>query len=216
MKEGQFKILNNCIDPFLIKSNRKGKSESLLNKYGFSNDNKILLTLTRLSEKERPKGYDKVLRAVQEIAKKDNSIRYLFVGKYENEEKKRLDLLIEELGIADLVQFSGFVPDEEIESYFNLADLYVMPSKKEGFGIIFIEALYYGLPVIAGNKDGSVDALANGAFGLLVDPDDQNVITAAIEKVIADKTDYIPNHNLFMEWFSFDTYKRNFENILFT
>ena len=216
MKKEQFKVLNNCIDPYLQKSNQKIKSDLLLQRYGFSNDNKILLTLTRLSEKERLKGYDKVLRAVKKLAEKDTYIRYLFVGKYEKEEKERLDHLIKELGITNLVRFAGFVPDEDIESYFNLADMYVMPSKKEGFGIIFIEALYYGLPVIAGNKDGSVDALANGSFGLLVNPDNQEEITSAIEKVIANKASFIPDQNLFMEKFGFPAYKRNLEEILFT
>jgi glycosyltransferase involved in cell wall biosynthesis len=58
-----------------------------------------------------------------------------------------------------------------------------MPSKKEGFGIVFIEAMYYGKPVIAGNKDGSVGRFVKWPFGLLIDPDDQEEITSAIIKV---------------------------------
>ena len=61
-----------------------------------------------------------------------------------------------------------------------------MPSEKEGFGIVFIEAMFYGKPVIAGNKDGSVDALCNGELGLLVDPGSVTEIATAIKKMLVN------------------------------
>jgi len=59
-----------------------------------------------------------------------------------------------------------------------------MPSKKEGFGIVFLEALACGKPVIAGNKDGSVDAVLNGELGILVNPDDEDDIAKELIKVL--------------------------------
>jgi len=64
-----------------------------------------------------------------------------------------------------------------------------MPSKGEGFGIVFLEALSCGKPVIAGNKDGSVDAVLNGKLGVLVDPDDVAEIGEAIIRVLSGHTD---------------------------
>jgi glycosyltransferase involved in cell wall biosynthesis len=55
-----------------------------------------------------------------------------------------------------------------------------MPSTGEGFGIVFLEAAASGVPVIAGNKDGSVDALADGALGTLLDPNDTAALSRAI------------------------------------
>jgi len=59
-----------------------------------------------------------------------------------------------------------------------------MPSKGEGFGIVFLEALGCGKPVVAGNKDGSVDAVLNGELGALVDPDDVNAIAKSLQNAI--------------------------------
>jgi glycosyltransferase involved in cell wall biosynthesis len=59
-----------------------------------------------------------------------------------------------------------------------------MPSNGEGFGIVFLEAAASGLPVIAGNRDGSIDALAEGALGTLIDPEDPGALTTAICEVL--------------------------------
>ena len=212
--EEQYRILNNCLDPFLPEPLHEEKSKDLLNKYGLTKDNIILMTLTRLSAKEKYKGHDKVLYALQELINTDKNLRYLLVGKYDDAEKQRLDKLIRELELESIVVFAGFIPDEEIAAHYNLADIYIMPSKKEGFGIVFIEALYYGKPVIAGNKDGSVDALCNGRFGLLIDPDNQNEIVGAINKMITNRSDYLPDYSLLMEKFSYASYKENLKSII--
>jgi phosphatidylinositol alpha-1,6-mannosyltransferase len=210
----QFKVLNNCLDPFLPEPLSEGKDEVLLDRYNLSADNIILMTLTRLSAKEKYKGHDKVLYVLPALIKTNPAIRYLLVGKYDAIEKQRLDKLISELALNEYVVFAGFIPDEEIAAHYNMADIYIMPSKKEGFGIVFIEALYYGKPVIAGNKDGSVDALYNGEFGLLVDPDNQQEIIEAVYKIIQDKQKYTPNHNLLLEKFSYVSYKKNLKDII--
>ena len=208
------KVLNNCLDPYLPLPSHPEKSERLLKKYWFEKNDPVLFTLTRLASSERYKGYDKVLEALVEIRKPYPNIRYLLAGSYDADEKKHLDLLIEDFGLSANVAIAGFVPDEELDEHFALADIYVMPSMKEGFGIVFIEAMYYGLPVIAGNKDGSVDALCNGELGVLVDPDDVDSIRDAIENILVNKKAYTPDRELLMERFSYDTYKRKLEELL--
>lgn len=214
--EEKFRIVNNCLDPFLPEPVREEKNKNILARYGFSDSHIILMTLTRLSATEKHKGYDTVLYALQKLVKINPAIRYLLAGKYDALEKQRVDKLISELGLNEFVVLAGFIADEEIGAYYNLADMYIMPSKKEGFGIVFIEALYYGKPVIAGNKDGSVDALCNGLFGLLVDPDNQQGITDAIQKVIENKEQFLPDHTLLMQKFSYNTYKNNLKEVLYS
>ena len=207
-------VLNNCIDPYLGKPESTAKDISLLKRYGFAADDIILLTLTRLSEKDRYKGYDHVLTSMATLIKENSKIKYLLAGSYDPEEKKYIDGLIETLGIGENVVLSGFIKDEELPAHFLLSDIYVMPSVKEGFGIVFVEAMYYGIPAIAGNEDGSADALLNGKLGLLLDEVTPGAITAAIRKMIAHRQQYIPDHKLLMEHFSYETYKRKLEEIL--
>jgi phosphatidylinositol alpha-1,6-mannosyltransferase len=107
----------------------------------------------------------------------------------------------------------GYIQDEELEDHFAMSDMYVMPSRKEGFGIVFIEAMYYGLPVIAGNIDGSADALLNGELGQLVNPDNIKELSTAIANVLENKTSLSPDHSLLMQHFSYEAYKEKLEHI---
>lgn len=207
-------VLNNCIDPYLQPLQTETRDAGLLAKYNFIENNIILLTLTRLSSKELYKGYDNVLNSVAALKEKFPQIKYLIVGRYDVKEKQRLDKIIEKHNLKEQVFFTGYIPDDQLAKHYGLADMYVMPSKKEGFGIVFIEALYYGLPVIAGNKDGSVDALCNGKLGVLINPDDQDELNNAIEKVILDKDSYKPDMALLNQLFSYNSYKEKCTGIL--
>jgi glycosyltransferase involved in cell wall biosynthesis len=207
-------IVNNCLDPFLPFPGEKIKSPELLAKYGFAAGDTIVFTLTRLSSKDRYKGYDRVLEALAMInSTASQSLRYIVGGSYDAAEKRTVDEVVQRLGLEDRVVIAGYIPDQELAEHFKLADIYVMPSTKEGFGIVFIEAMYYGLPVIAGNADGSVDALLNGRVGILVTPDSVPEITEAIEKIIQNKNAYVPDRAMLMENFGYESYKRKFKNI---
>jgi glycosyltransferase involved in cell wall biosynthesis len=108
--------------------------------------------------------------------------RYLLVGK--GPDSPRIEKLITETGVQDAVILAGFVPNEELAEHYNLCDIFAMPSRAEGFGIVYLEALACGKPVLAGNKDGSRDALGDGELGLLVDPDDTAEIATEIIRVL--------------------------------
>ncbi len=205
-------VLNNCLDPFLPLPKNLQLSEAFYKKYKCSKDHQIILTLTRLSATEHYKGYDIVLWAIKEMNMPN--VRYLLAGKYDAKEKANVDKLISELGLQDKVILPGFVPEEDVGYLFKMANVYAMPSRKEGFGIVFIEAMYYGLPVIAGNSDGSVDALMNGDLGLLVDPISVKEVRVALENVLRDPEKNKPNNLLLQHFFSYERYKINLNMVL--
>jgi glycosyltransferase involved in cell wall biosynthesis len=207
-------VVNNCLDPYLQKAVSCEKSTRLMDKYGLTKQHTVLMTLSRLASRERYKGCDKVIQSMARLKAEQPGLTYLLVGKYDSEEKKRLDNLIVHHGLEDHVVFTGFIPDDEMAAHFNLADIYIMPSEKEGFGIVFIEAMHYGKPVIAGNKDGSVDAMLDGQLGLLVDPGSVEEIAGAIKKIAEDPAAFVPDRQLLMSHFSYETYKERWKGIL--
>jgi phosphatidylinositol alpha-1,6-mannosyltransferase len=207
-------VVNNCLDPYLEKKSDPGKEKNLRTKYGLSSTDFILLTLTRLKFSEQYKGYDKVVRALAGLKNSYPNIKYVISGKYDDEEKERLDKIISKENLEDRIIFTGFIAEEDLSAHFSLSDVYIMPSTGEGFGIVFIEALFYGKPVIAGNVDGSVDALAKGKFGQLIDPENINEIAAAIERSYNNLENFVINESEIMNRFGFETYKKRWREVI--
>jgi len=210
----KYSVLNNCLDPFLPILSSQNYSIDLRNKYGFTPSDKILFTLTRMDATERYKGYDRVLQAMALLIKEMPDLKYIIGGSYDEIEKKKIDELIYELGLKDNVVITGFISDENLKDYFLMSDVYVMPSYNEGFGIVFIEAMYYGLPVIAGNKDGSVDALLNGKLGTLIDPMDIEALKNTIEDNFELNKKVKVDTDVLMANFGYEVYKEKINWIL--
>ncbi len=187
------------------------KPQRLLQKYNLTAQTPVILTICRLAEEERYKGYDQIIKAMPRILSEVPNAHYLLCGK--GPDRPRIEKLIAEVGVQDSVTLAGFVPDEELGDYYNLCDLFAMPSKAEGFGIVYLEALACGKPVLAGNKDGSRDALADGELGILVDPDDVGEIAREVIRIITHQHShpsiYQPEllRKRVIELFGFGTFK---------
>jgi phosphatidylinositol alpha-1,6-mannosyltransferase len=168
------KVLPNTVDP----SFRPGpKPDYLLDRHG-ARGKKVLMTVSRLAASEHYKGHDRVIRSLSRIRVNHPEAIYIIVG--DGDDRPRLEALAEEVRVQEQVHFAGPVPAKELPDYYRLADLLVMPSTGEGFGIVFLEAMASGVDVIGGNSDGSVDALCDGVLGTLVDPDNCEELASAI------------------------------------
>lgn len=154
------------------------KPAHLLERYGLRPDQPVLLTVSRLALSERYKGHWQVLLAMKRICATRPDAHYLIAGT--GDEIAHLRAAVKTLGLERNVTFAGFVPSDELPDHYRLCDVFVMPSTKEGFGIVFLEAAASGKPVIAGDQDGSVDALDHGRLGILTDPHDPAVIADAV------------------------------------
>lgn len=161
------------------------KPTDLIVKYKLD-DSKVILTVARLSCLEN-KGYERIIRLLPNLIKLVPQIKYLIVGA--GDDMPNVKRLVNDLGLAGYVILTGFVPHEDLAPYYNLCDCFLMPSIQEGFGMVYVEALACGKPVIAGNLDGSREPLLDGKLGLLINPDDLSQITEAIVKVLKGNVD---------------------------
>ncbi len=208
-------VLNNCLDPFLNSQHTAEADNNLRKQYSFTPEDVVLLTLTRLSSKDRYKGYEFVLEAMKKLATKNKNIKYLLAGRSSDNEQLFIKSLIKQYALEENVILAGYIPEEDLATLFSIADIYIMPSTKEGFGIVFIEAMYYGLPVIAGNKDGSTDALLDGKLGLLIEPNSSTEIEIAVNEIMKNINVYKPNRQLLMNNFGYEPYKKKLVEALY-
>lgn len=162
--------------------NLAGKPPKLLHKHQLDADTPVILTVCRLAEAERYKGYDQIIQALPQILRLVPRTRYLLVGS--GPDRPRVKKLIADAGVGHAVTLVGAVPDDELAGYYNSCDIFAMPSKAEGFGIVYLEALACGKPVLAGDRDGARDALNDGELGLLVDADNVEQIAGEIIRVL--------------------------------
>ncbi len=159
------------------------KPQYLLEKYGLSPDQKVILTVSRLSTSEQYKGYDRLLEIMPIIREAIPDIHYIIVGK--GNDRDRIEQIIKQNNLQSCVTLAEFIPDEHLCDYYNLCDLFAMPSKREGFGIVYLEALACGKPALGGDLDGAVDALCHGKIGVLINPDNPDEIAEAIIKILS-------------------------------
>lgn len=218
----KIKVLHNCLDPFFLAPSIRIRKSYLKERYKINDGDKVLMTITRMNKYEKYKGYDQVLQAIAGFPEAERkSIKYILAGKADKPEADRIRTLIDKYHIKEQVIIPGFIEDDELMDHYLLGDVFILPSKKEGFGIVLIEAVASGIPVIAGNCDGSVEALQHGVLGQLIDPDDIDVIQKALRKVfftINDEKHKIVsdtvNQTLALKTYDFKKYKKQFQQII--
>jgi glycosyltransferase involved in cell wall biosynthesis len=156
------------------------KPQQLIERYHLS-DAKVLITVARLRSGDIYKGVDVTIQALPLVAQVFPNVKYLVIGR--GDDQPRLAKLAEDLGVADRVVFAGFVATEELAAHYRVADAYVMPSQ-EGFGIVYLEAIASGIPVVAGDTDGSADPLQDGKLGWRVPHRDSKAVAAACQEIL--------------------------------
>lgn len=154
------------------------KNVDLLSKFGVPTDSKVILTVGRLSSAEKYKGHDLIIEALKEVKKYIPNVHYLVVGTGDDEQRLRNAAF--RCDVSERVHFCGFIPDKMLSDIYNLCDVFAMPSRGEGFGIVYLEALASGKPCIASSLDGGQDALLGGELGTLVDIEKEDALAKAL------------------------------------
>ena len=143
----------------------------------------ILLSVGRLAPTERYKGHDLVIAALPQLVAAGHQILYLIAG--DGADRDRLQRLAQDLGVAARVRFLGQVAAAALPDLYRAADLFVLPSTGEGFGIVFLEAMACGTPALGLAVAGATDALADGRLGIAASPED---FAAALSRQLAAET----------------------------
>lgn len=165
--ESRFAILPNCID---LDRFQPGPGNPQMAARWSLHNRTVLLTLARLAGRERYKGVDEVLNILPRLVRHRADLCFVIAG--DGNDRARLERKAQELGVSEHVVFTGFVDEQEKVDLYRLADLFVMPGRGEGFGIVYLEALACGVPVVASMLDGSREAVLDGEIGRLADPRD--------------------------------------------
>jgi phosphatidylinositol alpha-1,6-mannosyltransferase len=149
-----------------------------------------IVTVARLED--RYKGHDVIVRALPLIRARVPDAEWVVIG--EGPLRDDIARLAKSYDVSDAVTLLGSVSDEERNGWLDRAHVFCMPSRLplgraagEGFGIVYLEAGLHGLPVVAGNVGGAVDAVAHDQTGLLVDPTSHVAVADAIADLLLDR-----------------------------
>ncbi|MES2056733.1 MAG: glycosyltransferase family 4 protein [Pseudomonadota bacterium] len=184
------------------------KAADLVAHYGLA-DRKVLMTFGRMAGEERAKGFDEMIEILPRLRARDPSLIYIAAGK--GDDMDRLRAKAAEHGVADHVVFTGMVPEDRKADYFRLADVYTMPSRGEGFGFVFLEAMACGVPAIASRNDGGFEAIRDGEIGIAIDPTNPDELENAIFEALT-RPKAIPEG---LAYFGFPNFQRRLDEMLF-
>jgi phosphatidylinositol alpha-1,6-mannosyltransferase len=148
-----------------------------------------VITVSRLAD--RYKGHDVLVRALPLVRQRVPGAEWVVVG--DGPLRGHLERLARANGATDGIRFVGSVSDAERDSWLLRSRVFAMPSRLpaaglagEGFGIVYLEAGWSGLPVVAGNVAGALDAVLDGVTGVLVDPTDHVAVAGALSSLLED------------------------------
>lgn len=149
---------------------------------------------------EPEKGHRDLIEAINIISKRRNDILCLIVGAGSKE--KELSKFLSRLDSSKYVKLVGSKPHNEISMWMNACDIFVLPSLKESFGIVQIEAMACGKPVVATNNGGSKEIIINDKLGIIVEIKDADSLANGIFKALDSKwdADYISNYSKQFTW----------------
>lgn len=153
----------------------------LLNEIGPSS----VLIVGRMMKSEQYKGHDELIQAWPLVRREEPDAQLVIAG--HGDDVDRLKSLARQLGVERSVLFAGHVSDCILQILYQRASVFAMPSRAEGFGIVYLEAMANGLPCIASNQGAAAEIVIDGQTGLLVNPADTVGLAASVVQLLKDQ-----------------------------
>ncbi|MCK4744587.1 glycosyltransferase family 4 protein [Candidatus Parcubacteria bacterium] len=162
-------------------------TSNLLKKYEIKESEKIILFVGGLDQAHYFKGVNFLIKAFYKLTQKLDNIRLIIVG--DGDMKFEYEQVAFNFGLRDEVIFAGQADNDDLARFYNLSDIFVLPSidKSEAFGIVLLEAMASGIPVIASNLPGVRSVVENGINGFLAKPKDAGDLAKKMHRVLKDK-----------------------------
>lgn len=185
------------IDPSQYGVPSRGEVEKFCSRYGIKPGDKVILVVARM---DPMKGQDRAIKALKIVKKKIPEAKLALVGNGSFSSSKSgiglskgekwaeyLAGLAEELGVIDSVIMTGYLGQRDLEAAYSRADLVLLPSIIEGFGLAVVEAWLYRKPVIVSNRAGVSDLVEDGVNGIKIDPNDVGGIADSIVRLLGSE-----------------------------
>ncbi|HOP64688.1 MAG TPA: glycosyltransferase family 4 protein [Spirochaetota bacterium] len=150
---------------------------------GLNKDDFYVITVGRLIKR---KSLQTLIRALGKI--KTKKVKLLIMG--DGPEKEYLESVVAENGVQDRVTFLGFLDDNDKYRYLKSSDIFALTSLHEGFGIVFMEAMHIGIPIVCTNHGGQVDFLSNRENAILINVGDEEMCSRGILELMKDEKLY--------------------------
>jgi len=174
-------VIYNGFDKTKFKILPKDKARKMLN---LSLDKKIIINIGNLLP---VKGQSYLIAAMRKIVDKKKDVLCIIIG--DGPLRKDLENQIKKLNLENYVKLVGFKPHDEIPLWMNAADLFVLPSLSESFGIVQIEAMACGVPVVATRNGGSEEIIISEDYGFLCPPKDPECLAEKILEALEKEWD---------------------------
>ena len=171
-------VVFNTLDPYF--------SANSTSPFGSAFAHPRILTVSRLLSTDTYKGVDTMIEALPLVRREFPFAHLRIVGN--GDDLPRLQALAGKLGVAGVVHFTGTIDDEALRHEYATCDLFALPSRKEGFGLVFLEAMTYGKPCL-GARAGGVPEVINDAVGQLAEYGNIPELAAAVADVVRHPRD---------------------------
>lgn len=166
-------VLPNALDPELDADGIDSAS--------ISTSQPVILTVSRLSSSDRYKGVDHLIEAMPSILASAPGTKLRIVGR--GDDRPRLQQLVRDHRVEAAVEFAGYIDDRQLRHEFARCTVFALPSQKEGFGLVYLEAMAHGKPCVAANSGGAPEVLTPES-GLLVPYADVPALSAACAQAL--------------------------------
>lgn len=143
-----------------------------------------VIVVGRMDAAERYKGHDELIDAWPHVVKQVPSARLVFVG--DGDDARRLKARIDDAGLASSVKLPGFLAARDLSKAYGEASVFAMPSRNEGFGLVYIEAMSHGLPCVGSSDDAARDVIVEGETGFLVAQSDVSALADRLIRLLSN------------------------------